>query len=67
MLYRGYKLFLDIPLWALPTYTPPDHRIITYKTGFDAGKIGGLNVTADIADNCIDVHAPQNNQTSCIR
>ena len=25
---------LDIPLWATPKYTPPDQRIITYKTGY---------------------------------
>jgi hypothetical protein len=56
---------LDIPLWATPKYTPPDHGIITYKTGFEAGKTGDLNA-ADIADNCNDVHAPQDNQTSCV-
>ena len=32
---------LDIPLWAPATYTPPDHKIITYKTGFEARKTGG--------------------------
>ena len=47
---------LDIPLWAPPKYTPPDHRIITYKTGFEAGKTGGLNAATDITDNCNDVH-----------
>ncbi|MGB6528684.1 MAG: hypothetical protein WBF33_11300 [Candidatus Nitrosopolaris sp.] len=52
----------DIPLWATPKYTPPDHRIITYKTGFEAG----LNATVDIIDNCNDVPAPQDNQTSCV-
>jgi hypothetical protein len=56
---------LDIPLWTTPKYTPPDHRIITYKTGSEARKTGGLNA-ADIADNCNDVHAPQDNQTSCV-
>jgi hypothetical protein len=25
-------------LWAVPEYTPPDHRIIIYKTAFEAGK-----------------------------
>lgn len=57
---------LDIPLRAPPRYTPPDDRIITYKTGFEAGKRGGLNAIADIADNCNDVPAPQDNQTSCV-
>ena len=33
----------------VPRYTPHDHRIITYKTGFEAGKTGGLNATTDIA------------------
>jgi hypothetical protein len=53
----------DIPLWATPKYTPPDHR----GGGFEAGKTGGLNATADIADNCNEVHAPQDNQLSCVR
>jgi hypothetical protein len=52
----GYKSLLDIPSW-LPGYTPPDHRIITYKTGSEARKTGGLNATTDIADNCNDLHA----------
>jgi hypothetical protein len=39
--------------------------VSTYKTGFEAGKTGDLNA-ADIADNCNDVHAPQDNQTSCV-
>jgi hypothetical protein len=56
---------LDIPLWAPSKYTPHDHRTTTYKTGFEAGKTGSLNA-ADIADNCNDVHAPQDNQTSCV-
>lgn len=58
-----HSMGLDIPLWTPSKYIPADHRRTTYKTGFEAGKTGGLNATAD---NCNDVHAPPDNQTSCV-
>ena len=65
ILILGTDVILRIQVISGDT-TVADHRIITYKTGSEAGKTGGLNATADIADNCNDVHAPQHNQTSCV-
>jgi hypothetical protein len=58
-LYMLYAICLVIPRCAPSKYIPDDHRI-----GFEAGKSDGLE--ADIADNCNDVHAPEDNQTSCV-
>jgi hypothetical protein len=40
--------------YSIARYDKYDRMIITYQTGFQAGKQDGLNAVADIGDTCND-------------